>query len=152
MTGDFHYKGQNYTMVIWGRQLDEILRSPNGDGVRLMLRRADYLQTAAKRQIRIGHVHGGGGFGNLRDSITKHIMATGSGSAMPIAVVGSDHPIALIHHEGTRPHDIRPRYKRALRWPGATKSGWRFAKVVHHPGTKPNRYLTDNMEAAMRVN
>jgi len=34
--------------------------------------------------------------------------------------------------EGTRPHEIRPRFKRALSWPGAKHP----VKRVQHPGTK----------------
>jgi hypothetical protein len=150
MTADIRFRGENYYMVFYGTALDQILRSPNGDAVRLMMRRADYLQRAAKAQIRLGHIHGGSGFGNLRDSITKHVMSS-AGGGMPIVTVGSDHPIALIHHNGTRAHVIQPRYRKALRFPGHTKSGWQFAKIVHHPGTKPNRYLTDNLDAAMKV-
>jgi hypothetical protein len=90
-------------------------------------------------------VHGGGGYGNLRDSIVKRIQTTGGGRGMPRVIVGSSHPIALIHHEGTRPHIIVPVKAKALRFPGAAPSGFIFAKRVNHPGTKPNRYLTDNL-------
>ena len=40
--------------------------------------------------------------------------------------------------EGTRPHEIRPRYKKYLHF----KIGERFVKtkLVHHPGTRPNPY------------
>jgi hypothetical protein len=35
-----------------------------------------------------------------------------------------------------------------LAWPDATAvGGMRFAKYVRHPGTAPNRYLTDNLQA-----
>lgn len=39
---------------------------------------------------------------------------------------------------GTRPHIIRPRAARALHW--SDGSGSHFAKVVHHPGNKPNDF------------
>lgn len=135
----------NVQITITGQGLDQILRSPTGPVVIDMMRRADILQQAAKRQVRLGHVHGGGGYGNLRDSIVKRVQTTGGGRGMPRVIVGSQHPIALIHHEGTRPHVIVPVKARALRFPGATQSGWVFAKIVHHPGTAPNRYLTDNL-------
>lgn len=54
----------------------------------------------------------------------------------PGGVVG----YALYHHEGTRPHIIRPKKAQALRFTVAGHTV--FAKVVHHPGTKPNPYLT----------
>lgn len=37
---------------------------------------------------------------------------------------------------GTRPHLIRPRFRRALHWPGAAHP----VRVVHHPGTRPNDF------------
>src|SRR5207249_808057 len=53
---------------------------------------------------------------------------------------------------GTRPHEITPRVRKALRW-AASPAGRRlsgaprvgasvmFAKRVHHPGTKPHPFL-----------
>jgi len=38
---------------------------------------------------------------------------------------------------GTAPHDIFPKDKQALYWPGAAHP----VKVVHHPGTKANDYM-----------
>ena len=149
MATDFLINTGNVHVVIYGAALDEILRSPNGPVVRDMMRRGEKLQTLAKQQVRLGHVHGGGGYGNLRDSIVKRLMSPSGSDGMPVMVVGSSHPIAMIHHEGTRPHMIRPVAKRALRFPGATSSGWVFSKWARHPGTSPNRYLTDNIPAAM---
>lgn len=39
-------------------------------------------------------------------------------------------------YRGTAPHLIRPRFRRALMWPGAPHP----VKLVHHPGTRPNRF------------
>lgn len=40
--------------------------------------------------------------------------------------------------EGTKPHTIRPRFKKVLAWSGG---GVDFtARVVHHPGSRPNPY------------
>lgn len=39
---------------------------------------------------------------------------------------------------GAKPHIIRPSAARALHWTNA--SGSHFAKVVHHPGNKPNDF------------
>ena len=68
---------------------------------------------------------------------------------------------------GTRPHIIRPRNARALRFPGAgvatTKGGrvtaaaarklgngaWAFAKVVHHPGTKAQPFMVPGAQRAL---
>jgi hypothetical protein len=56
----------------------------------------------------------------------------------------ADKPYALMHHEGTRPHIIRPTE------PGGVlkfRSGSRVVttREVRHPGTKPNRYLSDQL-------
>lgn len=58
----------------------------------------------------------------------------------------SDAPYALWVHDGTRPHLILPRAKKALRW---VKNGkFVFAKKVWHPGTKPDPFLYEAGEAA----
>ena len=62
---------------------------------------------------------------------------------------------------GTRPHIIRPRTKSVLAWPasaagrrlsGRARSGadMRFAKYVHHPGTRPQAYLLPAAVEAVR--
>ena len=55
-------------------------------------------------------------------------------------------PYAAPVHEGARPHLIRPRFARALRF----EVGGRvvFAQLVHHPGNRANPFLTN---AAHRV-
>lgn len=60
-----------------------------------------------------------------------------------VALVGSDNKVALMHHNGTRPHIILPRHAQTLRFYSHGRIV--YTKVVHHPGTRPNRYLTDNL-------
>jgi len=61
--------------------------------------------------------------------------------------VGSSVGHALLHHEGTRPHIIRDRRVKMLRY--INKRGEVvFARQVWHPGTRPNRYLEDNLHLA----
>lgn len=81
--------------------------------------------------------------GALRRSITTYYTRRGKilearvgANPGPGGVVG----YALYHHEGTRPHVIRPKKAQALRF--TVQGHTVFAKVVHHPGTKPNPYLT----------
>lgn len=45
--------------------------------------------------------------------------------------------------DGTRAHDIVPKYKKALKVPG-----WGVFKKVHHPGTKPNAFMDRGLTAA----
>lgn len=54
--------------------------------------------------------------------------------------VESSHPATLYVIKGTRPHQIRPRTRQVLKF--TTKRGTVFARVVNHPGTKPNDFLT----------
>ena len=50
-----------------------------------------------------------------------------------------DHPAVRYVLDGTRPHIIRPRRAKALRFDVGGRVV--FAAVVHRPGTKPNPFL-----------
>lgn len=50
-------------------------------------------------------------------------------------------PQALWVNFGTKPHDIRPRNKKALRWAGGGR--FFFSKLVRHPGYKGDAYILD---------
>ena len=76
--------------------------------------------------------------GTLRASITW--KTTGSQGA---GVYGASYGPWVVH--GTRPHEIRPRYKKVLHWGG--KPGV-SALVVAHPGTKPNDFVKRGVERA----
>lgn len=80
--------------------------------------------------------------GTLRDSIVKRIT---SRDGLPVVQIGSEDPIALIHHEGTAPHIIVPRRGTRLVFWSDTANRLVFAKQVNHPGSRPNRYLTDSL-------
>jgi hypothetical protein len=105
-----------------------------------LLARGRRVQYAAQRQVGVRT-------DRLRQSIRVAWFRTARGD---LGVrVGSNINYALMHHTGTRPHVIRPRHAKMLRF--VNKSGMIvFAKVVHHPGTRPNRYLSDNLPLAVR--
>lgn len=132
-------------IVIDGAKLATLLRGPNGPVATEMLRRGQLVQDAAKRQIRLGHIHGGAGRPNLRDTLVKRVTRQPSGDIA--VIVGSDSPIALLHHEGTRAHVILPVKAKVLVFPGRG-GGVVFSQKVNHPGTAPNRYLTDSLRFA----
>lgn len=48
-------------------------------------------------------------------------------------------------HQGTKPHDIFPKKKKALRFPKGKE--FIFTKFVHHPGTKKDPFLFDALRA-----
>lgn len=53
--------------------------------------------------------------------------------------IGPNTDYAAYVEFGTKPHEIRPKNKKALSWIGP--NGRRYAKVVHHPGTRPNPFV-----------
>lgn len=92
--------------------------------------------------------------GNLGRSI--HVASV---SATEAAVVASAHYAAYVEY-GTRPHEITPKARKALRFAasaaGARLSGTPrtgaavvFAKRVHHPGTRPEPFLLPGARKAV---
>ncbi len=80
--------------------------------------------------------------GNLRRTI--HIGKVTRTSAETVASANY-----AVHVEfGTKAHEIRPRNRQALRWK-ARGGGVRFAKVVHHPGTRPKPYMIPGAQKAI---
>ena len=71
--------------------------------------------------------------GNLRRTI--HLASASATSAVTVASANYAAAVEL----GTRPHVIRPRRRKALRFKGAT--GIVFAKRVNHPGTRPQPFM-----------
>lgn len=57
-------------------------------------------------------------------------------------------PHALFVQFGTRPHKIRPKNKKALRWAGP--NGFTFAREVNHPGYRGDPYLNRAADDAIR--
>lgn len=60
-----------------------------------------------------------------------------NGTLLGVVVAGAPH--ALPQEEGAKPHAIVARYRRALRFPGA--SGFRFARSVKHPGNRAQPFM-----------
>ena len=114
--------------------MDEMLKSPSGMVGRYLAERARRIVIAAKIQA-------GMKTGRLKNSI--HMRHMRGGPAGQYLMVGSNLHYALLHHEGTKPHLIVPNRSTVLRF----SSGGRviYTHAVRHPGTRPNRYLTDNL-------
>lgn len=62
--------------------------------------------------------------------------------------VGSPVKYAAAHHDGARPHVIRPRHGKYLRFVVAGRIV--FASRVNHPGNRPNPYLTRWLREAVK--
>jgi hypothetical protein len=120
------------------RKLDALLYSPNGSVGKHLRKRAGRVRDAAKRQV-------GYKTGRLYRSIRvydHHRVVIGQTIKIGTAV-----PYAKYHHDGTKPHMIYPRRKQVLKFKSGTLIGGDvFARSVHHRGTKPNRFLKDNIK------
>jgi hypothetical protein len=114
--------------------IQKLLNSPRGDVGRDLYKRAKKVQVAAKRQVGVRS-------GRLQRSIRIYGHSRRAGGQE--MYIGSSVPYALIHHEGTKKHLIKPKKKSYLKFrQGAV---YVFRRQVLHPGTKPNRYLSDNL-------
>jgi phage gpG-like protein len=111
----------------------QLVHSKNGAVTKDLVRRAERLRALAVKQV-------GKDTGRLARDIRVTIIPGPNG---PTALVGSNNKIALIHHNGTRRHPITARPGRTLRF--AHRGRIVYARKVMHPGTRPNRYLTDNL-------
>jgi hypothetical protein len=112
---------------------DHMVKHPSGEVGRYLTKQGEKLTAYAKIQAGVDT-------GALKQSI--HFNLTRSSRGL-VALVGSDNRIALMHHQGTRPHIIMPKTAKTLRF--YSRGRIVYAQVVRHPGTKPNKYLTDNL-------
>jgi hypothetical protein len=121
-------------VVFYKPVLDEVLKSPNGMVGRYLAERGRRIVIAARMQAGVKT-------GKLKASI--HMRHEVGGTSGQYVKVGSSLHYALLHHEGTKPHIIVPNRASVLRF----SSGGRviYTHAVRHPGTRPNRYLTDNL-------
>lgn len=84
--------------------------------------------------------------GMLRASINTKRRVVSDGLE---GTVGSARRYAGAHHQGARPHIIRPR--KIGGWLRFTVAGRVvFAKSVHHPGNRPNLFLSRHLLEAVR--
>jgi hypothetical protein len=123
------------TKIIFRKaELDFLLNSPSGTVGRYLARKGSIIKAAAKRQVGVRT-------GALRRSISTRHRRNSRGQ---FVLVGSSLDYALAHHQGTKPHIITPNRSQVLRFVrGSTVI---YATSVRHPGTRPNRYLTNNLK------
>ncbi len=136
-------------LVIDGAEMARLLRSPTGPLGRHLIERGTVFQAAAKAQV--GQHRRSG---CLEDSIVKRVENLDG--ELVLRVISDTTPCSpnrtsysLLVHDGTEPHDIvAPEGKvLAFYWAnGPDGAGMYFMSAVHHPGTQPNRYFTDNLK------
>ena len=121
------------------RALDAELHGPGGQLWRWMEKRAKRAVAGAKRQA-------GKKTGALRKSIYHRHYRTVAGQSVWI---GSYKKYAYMHHEGTRPHIITPKAPNTV-LVFSRRSRVIVTEMVRHPGTKPNRYLSNQLRHFLR--
>jgi hypothetical protein len=132
-------------LVIDNAALDEMLKGPGGPVNRAIIKKVDRYQAACRAQVARKSKTG-----CLEGSILKRILPNGGVLVISdTAPCSPDHQsYSLFVHEGTSSHTIRPKKASMLSfvWPGGPQGNKRyFFFEVHHPGTKPDRFLTDNV-------
>lgn len=123
----------NVEVRIERNRVERVLGVSGGIVARFLQRRARRVEAEARRLAP----------GSMGRGITSRIEGSGRNLS---AVITSTHPATRYVINGTRPHPIRPRNAKALRF----RVGGRvvYAKYVNHPGTKPNDFLTKALRAA----
>lgn len=121
------------TVIIYEDRVHEILRLPSG-----LVR--PYIEKKVTEVANLARVQVGVKSGELRASISHRMGPVGG--EVSGKVKASDWK-ALMHHEGTKPHKIPAKTKVLTVPSGQTVL---FRQHVNHPGTKPNRFLTDNLK------
>jgi hypothetical protein len=117
--------------------LGRILVGPSGAVAADLLRRAIRVESRAKQLCPVDT-------GRLRSSITHELVKSGGG--VMLARIGTNVSYARDVHEGTRPHVIRPRSARVLRFPAGGRIV--YTAYVNHPGTRGRPFLRDALPAA----
>lgn len=115
------------------KQIDHFLNAPSGEVGRYLAKRGTLILMAARRDVGVDT-------GQLKADLYMIHRRNAAGQYVQI---GADNRIALLHHNGTRPHYITPNNQQFLRY----SSGGRmvYSRSVLHPGTRPNHYLSDNL-------
>lgn len=142
------------TVITWDDAVvNRVFRAPTGMVGMDMARRAGIVLASARTLVHVAPPPDPDApprtraRGTLRASLTVRPEESPLG---PRYLVGSDDPIGLIHHQGTAPHDIYPRHaggKLVFYWD--RKQSLVAFPMVHHPGTRPNQYLTKALPLAI---
>jgi hypothetical protein len=130
------------TRVIWNEiALAKLLEGPEGEVAKDLLRRAINVESQAK--INASGSNGGPKVrtGRLRASIRHQLERDSHGL---VARIGSNVEYARYVEEGTEPHRIVARRKKALHWKGAAHP----VLAVNHPGSRARPYLRPALVAA----
>lgn len=136
-------------LIMDGAAMARMTKGPGGLVWNHLERKAKRVQAAARVQAPVRT-------GCLRASILPRPVEEVPGG-LGIRIVSDTTPCSpsrtsysLFVHEGTQPHTIVGNPILAFHWAnGPNGPGTYFFRSVHHPGTKANRFLTDNLHFAV---
>lgn len=116
---------------------------PGGGVDEDMRRRVRRVEAAAKIYcpVRSGKLRSTIGMSRNRDALGRYALG------FQISAGGPSAPYVLPVHEGARPHLIVPNSKSALAF--VVDGHPVVTRMVHHPGNRPNRFLTKALIAAV---
>jgi hypothetical protein len=126
------------SITLFKPQMDFLLNNPAGPVGRSLARRGVKVLAAAKGQVGVDTE-------KLKNSLK---MTHERGVRGQFVLVGSELKYALAHHQGSRPHIIKPNRAQVMVF--SKGSQVIYATSVRHPGTRANRYLTDNLYLALK--
>ena len=140
----------NVKLIIDGAKMQELI-GVNGPLARHLIRKTTAFQLRARAQAPRKT-------GCLQDSIVKRAIYDKAGT-LTILVVADTTPCsptrtayAMFVHEGTKAHVIQGNPTLAFHWDeGPNGPGVYFFASVNHPGTKANKFFTDNISAFAAV-
>lgn len=115
-------------------RLERLLRLPGGLVHRNMQRRMRRAEETARRLAP----------GGMSRGISSRVEREGNEMT---GFLTSSHPATIYVVSGTRPHIIRPVRAQALRFTVGGRVV--YAKIVHHPGTRPNDFMAEALRAAL---
>ena len=118
--------------------LKEVSEEIRSDVQKVLVNSGFNIEARAKRNI---SNNGSVKTGHLRHGITTNV------GNMEVTVHTSNIKYARLVEEGTRPHTIRAKNKKALYWKGAKHP----VKSVNHPGSKAKPYLIPAFEKEKEV-
>jgi hypothetical protein len=120
-------------VVLRKAEYEFFFNEPSGKVGRYLAGKGNLIVLAAKAQVGVRT-------GVLRASIHMRHARDIRGQYIRI---GSAVNYALLHHEGSKPHMIKPDRAQVLRF--TSRGTVMYAHWVMHQRTKPNRYLSDNL-------
>jgi hypothetical protein len=129
----FDIKFTSTTLNLDYTAIDFTVNSPAGLVGKHLRKKVRAIVNAAQRQVGVDT-------GALRQSIHSRYSRDALGQKYWI---GSKNSHALLHHEGTKPHLITPDKSPILRFTSGSRVI--YTRHVVHPGTRANKYLTDNL-------